>query len=126
MSFKVAIVSNDGTYVDQHFGQALHFIIYEIKENGEFKLVESRENLPPSNNLENHKNALAISAKLISDCNAVIATKFGIGAFKALKSLDVQVYMVKDSVNSALNQLISSKLKVLSIKDVVGPLAVTI
>lgn len=123
MSFKVAVVSSDGLYIDQHFGQALNFLIYEIKENREFVLIESRENVPPSHNLENHKNALAISAELISDCNAVIAIKFGPGALNALNIRKIQAYMVNDYISSALNQLISLKLKAVSIKDVLGPLA---
>lgn len=126
MSFKVAVVSSNGSFIDQHFGQALSFLIFEIKENGEFKLIESRDNIPPSDNLENHKNALAFSAELIFDCNDVIASKFGPGALKALKLLNIQAYVVNDEINVALTQLFSSKLKPLSIKDVLSPLAVSV
>lgn len=126
MSFKVAVVSSNGSYIDQHFGKALNFIIFEIKENSEFKLIDSRENIPPSDNLENHKNALAFSAELISDCNAVIASKFGPGALKALKLLEVEAYIVEDEINIALSKFFSSELKSVSIRDVLSPLAVPV
>ncbi len=114
MSFKVAIASSDGKFIDQHFGQAPHFLIFEIKENQDFEFIEVRENIPPyddPNLLENHNNALARSADLISDCKVALASQIGIGAVKTLLSCKIQPYSVSNlRIENALKKLASSKL----------------
>lgn len=52
MSFKVAIASNDGKRINEHFGKTLSFLIYEIKEDGSYKFLESRKNTPPYDKIE--------------------------------------------------------------------------
>lgn len=42
MKMKVAIVTNDGEYVSQHFGRSRYYKIYTI-ENNEIQNVEMRE-----------------------------------------------------------------------------------
>ncbi|MGB9977861.1 NifB/NifX family molybdenum-iron cluster-binding protein [Methanobacterium sp.] len=114
MPLKIAIASSDRKVIDQHFGQAPDFLIYEIKENGNFEFIEIRKNIPPSddpNLLENHDNALAKSADLISDCNVVLASQIGPGAVKALLSCKVKPYSIPDFlIEKALKKLASSKL----------------
>jgi Dinitrogenase iron-molybdenum cofactor. len=39
----VAVASTDGIHIDLHFGAANRFLLYEVHENGEFKLIERRE-----------------------------------------------------------------------------------
>lgn len=114
MSFKIAIASSDGKYIDQHFGQAPDFFIFEIKENQDFEFIEVRKNIPPyddPNLLENHHNALAKSADLISDCEVVLASQIGPGAIKTLLSCKIQPYTVPNLlIKDALKKLASSKL----------------
>lgn len=114
MSFKVAITSSNGKSIDQHFGQASHFLIFEIKENQDFEFIEVRKNIPPCDDpdfLENHDNAVARSADLILDCKAVIASQIGHGAVKTLLSCKIQPYAVFNlQIEHALKKLASSKL----------------
>ena len=114
MSFKVAVASSDGKSINQHFGQAPDFLIFEIKENQDLEFIEVRKNIPPyddPNLLENHDNALARSVNLISDCNAVLASQIGPGAIKALLSCKVRPYAIPDlMIEKALKKLASSKL----------------
>lgn len=42
MSYKIAVATSDGVYVDQSFGAASSFQIYEVTGDG-YKLVETRE-----------------------------------------------------------------------------------
>ena len=114
MPLKVAIASSNGKIIDLHFGQAPDFLIYEIKENGDFEFIEARKNIPPSddpNLLENHDNALAKSVDLISDCNVVLVSQIGSGAVKALLSCELQSYSIPGlQIEKALKKLASSKL----------------
>ena len=43
MSFKVAVASSDGKYVNQHFGMAQQFLIFEIDDEGNYKFLEPQK-----------------------------------------------------------------------------------
>ena len=45
MSFKVAIASNDGKRINEHFGKTLSFLIYEIRDDGGYKF-RNQEKIP--------------------------------------------------------------------------------
>jgi predicted Fe-Mo cluster-binding NifX family protein len=42
---KVAVVSSDGKVINQHFGNASRFLIFEV-DGGEIQLIEVRETTP--------------------------------------------------------------------------------
>jgi nitrogen fixation protein NifX len=116
ISFKVAIASNDGKRINEHFAKTLSFLIYEIKENGDYKFLESRENTPPYNeinfnNLENHDKILERSINLILDCNTVLASQIGPKATHKLFCHGIQSYMIDNLIDDALRRLAISKLK---------------
>nr|WP_279383518.1 NifB/NifX family molybdenum-iron cluster-binding protein [Methanobacterium formicicum] len=46
MSIKVAVASSDGKYINQHFGMASQFLIFQLDDNGTHKFLELRENKP--------------------------------------------------------------------------------
>ena len=103
MSFKVAIASNDGKRINEHFGKTLSFLIYEIKEDGSYKFLESRKNTPPY--------LLERSINLILDCNTVLASQIGPKATHILYCHGIQSYMINNLIDDALRRLASSKLK---------------
>jgi predicted Fe-Mo cluster-binding NifX family protein len=116
MSFKVAIASNDGKRINEHFGKTLSFLIYEIKEDGSYKFLESRKNTPPYDkiefsNLKDHDNLLERSINLILDCNTVLASQIGPKATHILYCHGIQSYMINNLIDEALRRLDSSKLK---------------
>jgi len=49
MSIKVAVASNDGKVINQHFGHAQEFLIFDLNDDGTFEFVETRENVPTCN-----------------------------------------------------------------------------
>lgn len=114
MSFKVAVASSDGKSINQHFGQAENFLIFEIEKNGNYKLIEIRKNSPPQSNpnfLADHDNIVARSTNLISDCEILLVSQIGPGAIKALLSRKIQPYAVSNMlIETAFNKLASSKL----------------
>ena len=42
--YKVAAASSDGIVINKHFGRADTFYIYEIAENGKYRLLETSIN----------------------------------------------------------------------------------
>ncbi len=45
MKWKAAVASSDGKVINQHFGRAKEFLIFEIT-NQEFQFLELRQNNP--------------------------------------------------------------------------------
>jgi Dinitrogenase iron-molybdenum cofactor. len=43
---KIAVASSDGEKVDQHFGQAKHFLIFQMGKSG-LEFVDLREKIEP-------------------------------------------------------------------------------
>ncbi|MDP3034731.1 MAG: NifB/NifX family molybdenum-iron cluster-binding protein [Methanobacteriaceae archaeon] len=105
--FKVAIASENGIFIDEHFGRAPHFLIYEVNENGSHKLIESRKNVPPEEYLENHDQALNKIINKVIDCSFVLAEKIGPDAKSKLSSKNIRGYEISNSVDDALEMLYS-------------------
>ena len=109
MSFKVAVASSDGKYVNQHFGWAQQFLIFEINDEGEYKFLETRKNTPACDVGGHTDEAMARSAELISDCEAVLASQIGHGAVNALASYGIEAYMAPTFIDTALKELAALK-----------------
>ena len=109
MSFKVAVASSDGKFINQHFGMASQFLIFEIKEDGTYQFLELRENKPACS-VEGHSElSMEGSIELISDCKAVIASQIGPGAIDKLLSYGIDPYIAPTFIEEALKEI--SKIK---------------
>ncbi len=108
ISFKVAIASTDGENVNQDFGRSKQFIIAEIKDNGEYELLETRKNQPTCEIGE--QKGMMSTLDLLSDCKAVIVNHIGLKAVDLLLSRGIKPIVLIKSIDDALNQ-VSSLLK---------------
>lgn len=109
MSYKVAVASSDGKFVNQHFGMAQQFLIFEIDDDGEYKFLELRENAPACD-VEGHtEDAMTRSVKLISDCKVVLASQIGPAAVDILIKNGIEPYMAPTFIDGALKELASIK-----------------
>ncbi len=104
MSVRVAVASSDGKYINQHFGHAQKFLIFDLEDDGSYKFIETRENVPTckagtiQSNLEDTFN-------VIVDVEIVLVSQIGPGAAQFLLSKGIQPYMVADFIDVALNTL---------------------
>ncbi len=130
---KVAIVTNDGEYVSQHFGRSRYYKIYTIDGN-EIKNVELRERGTghfAQGQTQNHEHSHtqadpqgrhgygadadrrhAGMAAEISDCDVLIAGGMGSGAYESFKRAGLDV-MLTDIVwiEEAVTALMEGKMK---------------
>lgn len=83
---KVAVVSSDGKVINQHFGKASGFLIFEV-DDGNIRFIENRANTPVCGSAEygHSDNALSSTISLISDCNAVLCASIGSAAEEELR-----------------------------------------
>ncbi len=107
MAFKVAVASSDNKFVNQHFGHARQFLVYEI-ESDNFKYIETRTTDPLCGDQEHDEDRLGRIAELLSDCQAVLVARIGPGALGKLQSRGIKAYVLPQFIDDALRTLISS------------------
>jgi nitrogen fixation protein NifX len=113
MKVKVAVASSDGKVVNQHFGHAKQFLIFELSESG-FDFLELRPNIPTCDQGKHEAAALDRTADLLGDCKYVIASRIGQGAANVLLNKGIRAYIDSNFIEDTLSRLLSSgKLKYL-------------
>lgn len=106
MTFRVAVASTDGKFINQHFGKADKFLIFDIVGFEEFKFVELRENDPSCGSYKDDgKSTTFDTIKLISDCKAVIVSQIGPGASKKLQNEGITPLISPNFIEEVLNEL---------------------
>jgi nitrogen fixation protein NifX len=108
MSVKIAFASSDRKQVDQHFGAAEAFSIYELSED-DAKLIEAVEFHDSDTAMDGHEGKLAAKIDLLSGCVAVYCNAVGASAIKQLLAAGIQPMkvpegMVIDELLCGLNQ----------------------
>ena len=88
---RIAVVSSDGVAVDEHFGKADHFLIFDVDET--LRLVEKRTIEPLSVGDPNHpfdtQKFDRISSRL-KDCSKVYMTRIGETPAAKLKAMNIE------------------------------------
>jgi predicted Fe-Mo cluster-binding NifX family protein len=106
MSYKIAITSLDGKFVNEHFGRAKEFHIVEVNEN-KYKYIETRKNVPSKSYDERHNYAMSEAIERISDCRFVLVSQIGPAMEKQLISKGIKPYVIPNFIDDALKQIIS-------------------
>lgn len=104
MSNKIAIASSDGKFVNQHFGRAQQFLIVELKDDGSYEYLETRENKPACT-VEGHDSSIEDTINLISDCDGVLVSQIGPGAADMLISRSIQPVIIPMLIDDALKKV---------------------
>ena len=104
MAFRVAVASTDGKYVNEHFGRAKQFMVFELDDNG-YQFLELREN-QPSCHVENADESGHLqTVKLLKDCKAVLVARIGPGAEQYLVENGIKPLVIPDFIDEALKQV---------------------
>ena len=99
-SKRIAVVSTDEVNVNDHFGMAEAFLIYDM--DSEIKLVEKREVEMLSDGDPNHPfNAEKFRNvyNAIKDCSEVYMTRIGEGPAKRLKDLGIEAIVYEGAIS---------------------------
>ena len=96
---RIAVASSDGVTIDEHFGQATGFRIYEVRDDGGYRLLETRADQTHG---EGGARTPAAIALLLADVDVVLASQLGPHAVDALKSKGIKGFAVKSNIDRAL------------------------
>jgi nitrogen fixation protein NifB len=107
MSWRVAVTSADGVLINQHFGHARRFLIYDLERDGTGVLAEKRD-VEPWCGSDKHRDDEPCAAGIagdISDCAAVLTARIGPPARKKLELSGVSVFEEHSAIDEALKKL---------------------
>jgi nitrogen fixation protein NifB len=76
VSARVAVATKSGGLVDQHFGHAREFLVYDVTRQGA-RLVTRRSTDAYCTGGEGDDDALAVALRALADCDAVLVAKIG-------------------------------------------------
>jgi nitrogen fixation protein NifX len=93
MSVKIAFATSDRRAVNQHFGAAEAFAIYELAES-ETRMVEIAEFIETA--MDGHEGKLAAKVDLLGDCAAVYCNAVGASAIQQLLAKSIQPMRVDE------------------------------
>jgi nitrogen fixation protein NifX len=96
MTVKIAFATSDRREVNQHFGAAEAFAIYEVSETGT-KLIEVAEFMETA--MDGHEGKLAAKVELLNDCAAVYCNAVGASAIQQLLAASIQPMRVDEGTS---------------------------
>ena len=100
-STRIAVVSIDGLNVDDHFGRANRFLIYDLDD--QIALVEERSTETLSVGDPNHSfdpDKFGRIAALLKDCCKVYMTQIGEVPAAKLKALGIEPVVYKGTISN--------------------------
>ncbi|OGS91292.1 MAG: nitrogen fixation protein NifX [Gallionellales bacterium GWA2_59_43] len=109
MKVKIAFATSDRRVVDQHFGAAEAFAIYELGESGAH-LIEVAEFIETA--MDGHEGKLAAKVELLGDCAAVYCNAAGASAIQQLLAGGIQPMRVDEG--TLIDELLSGLQKSLT------------
>ncbi len=104
---KIAVITDDGKTISQHFGRAQHYLVATV-ENGQIVNREMRDKLehnhfsnqpheheeekpgqPHGTDAASHNKHLQMS-EAITDCEALLCRGMGTGAYESIKARNIR------------------------------------
>jgi len=101
---KIAVITDDGKTISQHFGRAAFYMVLSIEEgeiinremrnklgHNQFSAVGPEEHYHEQHGLDDAShNKHAQMAGSISDCQALLCGGMGMGAYESMRRLNIQ------------------------------------
>ncbi|TWU44317.1 Dinitrogenase iron-molybdenum cofactor [Novipirellula aureliae] len=119
---KIAVASNDGVSISQHFGRSKCFIVFDVQnKNVENETVRSNTHTAHAkgecdghhNHEHNHEHSHADIAAALSDCTAVLCYGMGWRAAEALRDSGTEPFVIDGQITprEAVEQYVTGHLK---------------
>lgn len=105
-SYKIAVASSDGIVVNNHFGRASKFYIYQASLDGDITFIEQR-NVSPVCEMGNHDDGrLNENLDEFTDCEYILVSKIGDGAAFAARQKGIESYEIPGIISESIHKMI--------------------
>lgn len=103
----IAVASKDGREINQHFGHAERFLIYDVT-GAEVKLVDEKKverycTYDEAHPLRGH--VLRAISEALQGCRAIVCSQIGQAPQEEMARLGFEVYSMHDEIKPALTEL---------------------
>lgn len=105
--YKVAAASSDGIVINQHFGRADTFYIYEVAEAGNYRFLETRTVTPVCNGGNHSDKELRENISKFKDCKYILVSRIGMGAANIVKQSGITPMELPGMMEESLDKLIT-------------------
>ena len=100
--YKVAVASNDGETVNQHYGKASKFYIYTIDDEVGYDLVEERQVEPVCMDGAHEIAKMEKNVLRFTDCRYIVVSRLGTAASSALSAAGITAMELPGSIDDAI------------------------
>ncbi|SDY37175.1 NifB/NifX family molybdenum-iron cluster-binding protein [Lachnobacterium bovis] len=107
--YLVAVATSDGILVDNHFGRAKTFYIYQIENDFDIKEVEYRNVSAVCEGGSHDTEKLIENIKNLSDCRYLLVSKIGDVALNIAKSYGITPIEIPGKIEDSIEELIKFK-----------------
>lgn len=101
---KVAVASSDGIVINQHFGMADTFYIYEVGDSEKAVLLEKRKGKPFCHGGNHEEAELQDATELLADCSKVFVLRIGRGAEQELTQRGIEAITAPGLISEVLTE----------------------
>jgi len=107
MSYRVAFASIDGSRVDQHFGSARYFQVYDI-DGSAYHFIETRKT--PIKSEGHSEGKFEQLLETLSDCDAVFVSQIGQSAAEFMIERGKRIFEAEGAVEAIIGELAEKNL----------------
>ena len=104
---RCAVATSDGLLVDQHFGRAKRFEVYEVSRDAGPRFLETRWVQRVCSGRGHSSAALDAAAERLGDCSFAIVAKIGLGARAALAQRGIEAYEIVAETEAAIEKVMA-------------------
>ena len=107
-AYTFAVATKSGVLVDQHFGHAKEFHIYEFVDSA-VRFLEKRpveKYCDGQEECNSQKSKIDGILKTIEGCNAVLAMRIGYSPMKRLEEKNIKVIQICSTINEAIENAV--------------------
>jgi nitrogen fixation protein NifB len=105
----LAVASESGEIIDQHFGQAKDFLIYKVSDNV-IKLIDKRsvdKYCAGKEECDDKKDKIDNIIEILKDCNAVLSLRIGNNPKEKLENNNIKSFEIYDTVENAIKTVVN-------------------
>ncbi len=106
-TYKIAVASSDGIVVNQHFGRADKFYIYETDDSGVFSLLETRSTKPVCQAGNHDEHTLCENISRFTDCKYLLVSRIGNGAANIAEQAGITAVELPGMIDESIKKLVS-------------------
>ncbi|MDR1916225.1 MAG: hypothetical protein LBQ58_06605 [Synergistaceae bacterium] len=102
MCYRIAVGTNDGNFVTEHFGRCAVWTIIEVAGDS-WRVAQKRELFPGMGGHDDE--AIRKTVAGLEDCRAVLVRKIGPGAERRLTASGIAAFEVNGPISDAIEKL---------------------